>query len=365
MKVSDSVRGGHIAKLTRVYVAHHIKNASTLTAKAAFALDSKRKWVVTGTPFQNRLSELASLFRYLRVYPYCDTGAFTKQISSPWACGQEEEAFQRLKKLLKFVMLRRTGGVLELPPRSDHRVLLRLGKRERQNYNKAKERTIQSLDDIFYSGNPTAAYINVLSKINTLRMICNLGSHASLKHSKDTGSPLSEIPSRETIWNEETAQVALCQFPLFGIPFVCTNCQISIEPASSPAFRRPGRLSPGLAPYVFLTRCLCLWCSACLMESPTDSVPIAYCDCDIPCPSERLSLDSISTASTPLECRPQVSTPKGREYPVKIQALVDDIMLLDDNTKRQDIPASLDVIVSSRLTHRKALYSPSGELLMT
>jgi len=38
--------------------AHEIKNHSSQSARAVFALRAERRWVVTGTPLQNRLSEL-------------------------------------------------------------------------------------------------------------------------------------------------------------------------------------------------------------------------------------------------------------------------------------------------------------------
>ncbi len=45
--------------------AHNIKERSTNAAKAAFALDGKYKWCLSGTPLQNRVGELYSLIRFL------------------------------------------------------------------------------------------------------------------------------------------------------------------------------------------------------------------------------------------------------------------------------------------------------------
>ena len=50
--------------------AHVIKDRSTSTAKAVYGLVSLYKWCLSGTPLQNRVSELYSLVRFLRTDPY-------------------------------------------------------------------------------------------------------------------------------------------------------------------------------------------------------------------------------------------------------------------------------------------------------
>ena len=47
--------------------AHSIKDRRSSTAKAVFALDSKYKWALSGTPLQNRVGELYSLIRLVQV----------------------------------------------------------------------------------------------------------------------------------------------------------------------------------------------------------------------------------------------------------------------------------------------------------
>ncbi len=50
--------------------AHLIKDRSTSTAKAVFNLVSLNKWRLTGTPLQNRVGEIYSLIRFLRLDPH-------------------------------------------------------------------------------------------------------------------------------------------------------------------------------------------------------------------------------------------------------------------------------------------------------
>jgi DNA repair protein RAD16 len=50
--------------------AHAIKNKHCATAKACYALTADTRWCLTGTPLQNRVSELASMISFLRVKPY-------------------------------------------------------------------------------------------------------------------------------------------------------------------------------------------------------------------------------------------------------------------------------------------------------
>ena len=50
--------------------AHNIKAKDSSTARAAYGLTSTFRWCLSGTPLQNRVNELYSLLRFLRVWPF-------------------------------------------------------------------------------------------------------------------------------------------------------------------------------------------------------------------------------------------------------------------------------------------------------
>ena len=69
----------HKIKWHRVILdeAHNIKDRACNTAKAAFELEAKFRWCLSGTPLQNRVGELYSLIRFLGLDPF--SFAFCKE----------------------------------------------------------------------------------------------------------------------------------------------------------------------------------------------------------------------------------------------------------------------------------------------
>lgn len=97
--------------------AQYIKNHTTAAAKAVKCIQSKTKYALTGTPIENRLSELWGIFDYLMpgfLYGY---ETFRKELESPITKDKDEVSSTRLKRMVSpFIMRRLKQDVLkELP----------------------------------------------------------------------------------------------------------------------------------------------------------------------------------------------------------------------------------------------------------
>lgn len=87
--------------------AQYIKTHTTAAAKSVKIVNAKHKLALTGTPIENRLSELWSIFDYLMpgfLYGY-DT--FKKELETPIVKYKDENATRKLKRMAAPFILRR------------------------------------------------------------------------------------------------------------------------------------------------------------------------------------------------------------------------------------------------------------------
>lgn len=87
--------------------AQYIKNHTTAAAKAVKVINSQNRYALTGTPIENRLSELWSIFDFLMpgfLYGY---DVFKKEMETPIVKNKDEGAMKRLQKMVSPFILRR------------------------------------------------------------------------------------------------------------------------------------------------------------------------------------------------------------------------------------------------------------------
>ncbi|KAH7171392.1 P-loop containing nucleoside triphosphate hydrolase protein [Dactylonectria macrodidyma] len=113
----------------------------------------RSRWAVTGTPIQNRLSDLAALLHFLRVDPYMDRKQFDSEISNVWKGGDTDEAIKRLKRLAGCLILRRKRTTISLPPRRDLQCPVEFTVAEREVYNEIRNQVISRIDYLIYENN--------------------------------------------------------------------------------------------------------------------------------------------------------------------------------------------------------------------
>lgn len=108
--------------------AQYIKNAGTQAAKGVKQITAAFKLALTGTPIENRLSELWSIFDYLMpgfLYSY---KKFREEIEVPIMVNHEEEKMERLKKMIRpFILRRLKSDVLkDLPEKLEENWFVKL-----------------------------------------------------------------------------------------------------------------------------------------------------------------------------------------------------------------------------------------------
>lgn len=147
--------------------AQHIKNAATLTSKAVKQINSRQRFVLTGTPVENRLSELWNLFDFLMSgYLYTHT-AFREKLEKPIVKSKNPEASAQLHRLVQpFLLRRRKAEVLkELPPKEEYIRRISLSEEERKTYCACVQATVEKLDG-------EQGKLQILAALTRLRQIC-------------------------------------------------------------------------------------------------------------------------------------------------------------------------------------------------
>jgi superfamily II DNA or RNA helicase len=115
--------------------AQAIKNPTTESAKAARLLRAKHKLALSGTPIENRLSDLWSLFEFLN--PGMLGSASVFQSLGGGARGTDTENRELLAKALRPFLLRRTKEQVapDLPPKLEQTIVCELESTQRKRYD--------------------------------------------------------------------------------------------------------------------------------------------------------------------------------------------------------------------------------------
>jgi SNF2 family DNA or RNA helicase len=111
--------------------AHTIREQSAAQTQAIFRLNGERRWSVTGTPVQNRLEDLASVTKFLRLYPYDEKAKFSQYILSRFRIG-DASVLASLRVLVDSITLRRVKDKIDLPPKQDKIIMLDFCEKEAQ-----------------------------------------------------------------------------------------------------------------------------------------------------------------------------------------------------------------------------------------
>ena len=152
--------------------AQYIKNQKTKSAQSVKTLHGKHKVALTGTPIENSLAELWSLFDFLMpgyLFPYA---YFMREYERPIVKEKDEEKQIALKKMISpFILRRRKQEVLkELPDKIETVLPVEFSDDEKKLYLANLSQVNIELQDKLQMDNVNA--IAILAMLTRLRQIC-------------------------------------------------------------------------------------------------------------------------------------------------------------------------------------------------
>jgi len=153
--------------------AQNIKNPSTKQAQAARKLPAQWRVALTGTPVENRLSELWSIFNFLNPGYLGSQDDFRKRLALPIERAGDAAATKKLKSLVGPFILRRLktdpAVISDLPQKNEMKVYCTLTKEQATLYEAVVRDSMQRVSEA--EGIERRGI--VLSMIMKLKQVCN------------------------------------------------------------------------------------------------------------------------------------------------------------------------------------------------
>lgn len=183
MRTSAERLAAHTWGMVVADEAQHVKNPFSATAKALRTIPTPARVALTGTPVENNLSELWALLDWTTPGLLGPLKAFRSRHARLVENGEDEDAVERLARLVRPFLLRRKksdpGIVPELPPKteSDHPVALT--REQASLYEAVVRETMAAIE-----GAEGIARRGLVMKLLTgLKQICNHPAQYLKEHS--------------------------------------------------------------------------------------------------------------------------------------------------------------------------------------
>ena len=184
--------------------AQFIKNPLSQTALTARAIPAAHRLALTGTPVENRLLDLWSLFAFVQPGLLGPQAAFRRQFPEG-----DPAAAARLRRRVRHFMLRRTKAQVapELPPRTEDEILVDLEGGQRLLYDAELKRARAQLLGVETDRALDAVRFHVLASLLRLRQICCHPALVSAAHRDLPSAKLDALIERLEELRAEGQQV--------------------------------------------------------------------------------------------------------------------------------------------------------------
>ena len=204
--------------------AQYIKNHGTLTARAIKRLDARHRFALTGTPMENRLSEIWSIFDFVMPEFLGSYMRFKEKFELDIVGGDQDRA-RRLASLVGPFMLRRLKRdvLTDLPEKLESVVAVRMESKQRKLYDACEQKlreelTVQRKERKKNRELPPELRrpsVEVLAELTRLRQVC-CDPRLAYEDYKGTGAKLDAICDLvESAANDGQKTLVFSQFTSF------------------------------------------------------------------------------------------------------------------------------------------------------
>ncbi len=164
--------------------SQNIKNIDSKISKAVMLLESKHQFALSGTPIENSLSELYSLFRFINNGMFSSASNFKKDFALPIQTEGDEEISKVLKaKISPFLLRRLKSDVLkDLPAKQEQVIYVDMEDEHKRFYNKRRDYYKQLLDTQIDTNGIEKSKFIILQAFNDLRQIASAPELKSENH---------------------------------------------------------------------------------------------------------------------------------------------------------------------------------------
>lgn len=200
--------------------AQFIKNSRTKTSQAIRTFNADWTLALTGTPMENHLGELWSIFRNVSPGLFGSWDNFRDRFAGPIEKDNDDERRVALSRVIQPFVLRRTKSEVlkELPARTEMNLYVELSDQERRRYDEMRLAALGEIEQIAGLPDTQDQRFRVLAIMTRLRQLaCHVGlvdeawegTSAKLALLVETMQELKDEGHRALIFSQFTSYLAL------------------------------------------------------------------------------------------------------------------------------------------------------------
>lgn len=154
--------------------AQHIKNPGSINARSVKMINSESRFALTGTPMENSLTELWSIFDFVLPGYLFSHSRFAEKYEGPIIKEEGKKQLEELSMHIRpFILRRLKKDVLrELPPKIEHKMTAELTQEQKKVYLAYLQQIKGEIDKEIEERGFERSQIKILAGLTRLRQIC-------------------------------------------------------------------------------------------------------------------------------------------------------------------------------------------------